>query len=198
MGKEINRRAEALCGALKRAPVVPAVRGPDSALEAALGGEHAAIFVLGGDIFKVLGRIAAGGRRPAICVNVDLVGGIASDASGLRFLAGRVEGVISTHRHVIELARSSGLVTVQRLFAIDSGAVERGLKLIRRAEPQFVEILPALAYPQIADRYREVLDIPVLAGGLLEGQEDVEAILNAGAVGVSSSHQGLWGTRRRS
>lgn len=197
MGKEINRRAEALCRALKRAPVVPAVRGPDSALEAALGGEHAAIFVLGGDIFKVLGRIGSGGRRPAICVNVDLVGGIAADASGLRFLSGRVEGIISTHRHVIELAKSSGLVTVQRLFAIDSGAVERGLKLIRRAGPRFVEILPALAYPQIADRYREILDIPVLAGGLLEGREDVEAILEAGAVGVSSSYQGLWGMRRR-
>ena len=190
MGKTINK-AEAFSRALRANPVVPAVRGPDSALEAALAGKHAAIFVLGGDIFKVIGRVSSQ-RRPQIYVNVDLVGGIAADASGLRFLSRRVEGIISTHRHVIELAKASGLITIQRLFAIDSGAVDRGLKLIRRAEPQFVEILPALAYCEIADRYSAVLDVPVLAGGLLKSPEDISAILKAGAVGVSTSHQGLW------
>ena len=173
--------------------MVPAVRGPDSALEAALAGDHPAIFVLGGDIFKVLARIGSQSRRPRIYVNVDLVGGIAADASGLRFLSRHVEGIISTHRHVIELSNTSGLITIQRLFAIDSGAVERGLKLIRRAEPQFVEILPALAYCEIAEQYSDVLDLPVLAGGLLKSQRDISAILEAGAVGVSTSHQGLWG-----
>jgi glycerol uptake operon antiterminator len=192
VGKVVNHKAEAFFRELQRNPVVPAVRGPDSALEAALAGEHAAIFVLGGDIFRVLGRIGAQSRRPQIYVNVDLVGGIAADASGLGFLSRHVEGIISTHRHVIELAKTSGLITIQRLFAIDSGAVERGLKLIRRAEPQFVEILPALAYCEIADRYAEVLDLPVLAGGLLKSPEDISTILQAGAVGVSTSHQGLW------
>jgi glycerol uptake operon antiterminator len=192
MGKAVNHKSQAFFRALKRNPVVPAVRGPDSALEAALAGEHAAIFVLGGDLFKVLGRIGSQDRRPQIYVNVDLVGGIASDTSGLRFLSRRVEGIISTHRHVIELAKTSGLITIQRLFAIDSGAVERGLKLIRRAEPQFVEILPALAYCEIAEQYSEVLDLPVLAGGLLKSQKDISTILQAGAVGVSTSHQGLW------
>jgi glycerol uptake operon antiterminator len=192
MGKVANRRAEAFSLALRRNPVVPAVRGPDSALEAALAGDYPAIFVLGGDIFKVLRRIDSQGQRPQIYVNVDLVGGIAADPSGLRFLSGRVEGIISTHRHVIELSKTSGLITIQRLFAIDSGAVERGLKLIRRAEPQFVEILPALAYCEIAEQYSEILDLPVLAGGLLKSQRDISAILEAGAVGVSTSHQGLW------
>src|SRR5919107_773696 len=192
MGKVANRRAKAFSLALRRNPVVPAVRGPDSALEAALAGDHPAIFVLGGDIFKVLGRIGSQGRRPQIYVNVDLVGGIAADPSGLRFLSGRVEGIISTHRHVIELSKTSGLITIQRLFAIDSGAVDRGLKLIRRAEPQFVEILPALAYCEIAEQYSEILSLPVLAGGLLKSQEDIASILKAGAVGVSTSHQGLW------
>ncbi len=192
MGKTIDHKAAGFMGALRANPVVPAVRGPDSALEAALAGNHPAIFVLGGDIFKVLGRIGSQGRRPRVYVNVDLVGGIAADASGLRFLSGRVEGIISTHRHVVELAKTSGLKTIQRLFAIDSGAVERGLKLIRRAEPDFVEILPALAYCEIAERYSAVLDLPVLAGGLLETRNDISTILEAGAIGVSTSHQGLW------
>ena len=189
---ERTDKAEAFLRALGRNAVVPAVRGPDRDLDAALAGDHPAIFVLGGDIFKVLGRIRAQSRRPQIYVNVDLVGGIASDASGLRFLSNQVDGVISTHRHVIELSKVSGLITIQRLFAIDSAAVERGLKLIRRAEPEFVEILPALAYCEIAGLYSGVLDVPVLAGGLLKSREDISAILEAGAVGVSASDKRLW------
>ena len=44
-------------GSLQRNPVIPAVRGADSALRAALAGRHAAVFVLGGDIFRVLERV---------------------------------------------------------------------------------------------------------------------------------------------
>ena len=182
---------------LRRAPVIPAVRGPDDALRAALSGPHAAVFVLGGDVFRVLeglGEMESRGR-PAVCVNVDLVGGISADVSGLRFLAGRVEGIISTHRHVIELAKGLGLVAIQRLFAIDSGAVERGTRLIGRADPHCVEILPALALPEVLALHPKLLERPVLAGGLLKSEEDVAALLAAGAAGVSTSHRGLWRPR---
>ena len=192
MGKIAEARVGAFFGELQRNPVIPAVRGPDSALRAALVGTHAAVFVLGGDIFRVLERVKAAGRRPPVCINVDLVGGVSADASGLRFLSTQIEGVISTHRHVIELARETDLLTIHRLFAIDSGAVERGVKLIRRAQPHCVEILPALAYPKVATAYPELLERPVLAGGLLKNQEDISSILTAGAAGVSTSYQKLW------
>jgi glycerol uptake operon antiterminator len=156
VGKVGEARAKDFLGGLRRNPVIPAVRGPDSALRVALAGEHAAVFVLGGDIFRVLERVVAARRRPAVCINVDLVGGVSADASGLRFLSGRVEGVIPTHRHLVELAKQAGLFTVHRLFAIDSGAVERGVKLIRRAQPHCVEILPALAYPEVPTAYPEL------------------------------------------
>jgi glycerol uptake operon antiterminator len=192
VGKIAEARVGAFFGELQRNPVIPAVRGPDSALRAALVGTHAAVFVLGGDIFRVLERVKAAGRRPPVCINVDLVGGVSADASGLRFLSRQIEGVISTHRHVIELARETDLLTIHRLFAIDSGAVERGVKLIRRAQPHCVEILPALAYPKVATAYPELLERPVLAGGLLKNQEDISSILAAGAAGVSTSYQKLW------
>ena len=182
---------------MRRDPVIPAVRGPDDALRAALSGAHAAVFVLGGDIFRVLEKVEeVGGRgRPAVCVNVDMVGGISADASGLRFLAGRVEGIISTHRHVIERAKGLGLVAIQRLFAIDSGAVERGTRLIGRADPHCVEILPALALPEVLALYPGLLERPVLAGGLLKSEDDVATLLAAGASGVSTSYKELWRSR---
>ena len=172
--------------------MIPAVRGPDAALEEILAGDHPAVFVLGGDVFRVIELCEDAGRRPPVCVNVDMVGGIAADASGLRFLSGKVDGVISTHRHVVELARRAGLITIQRLFAIDSGAVKRGMKLIRQADPDGVEILPGLAYPEIAAEYKETLKPLTLAGGLIKDRKTIRTILNAGAAGVSTSTLGLW------
>lgn len=172
--------------------MIPAVRGPDGALDHALETQPAAIFVLGGDVFRVLERVGGERERPFVCVNVDMVGGVAADASGVRFLSKHVDGIISTHRHVIELAKGAGLFTVHRLFAIDSSAVERGLKLIHRAEPASVEILPGLAYPEISASYRKALHQPMLAGGLIKNQEAVTRILKAGAAGVSTSDPALW------
>jgi glycerol uptake operon antiterminator len=178
---------------LKVNPVIPAVRGRDGDLERALAGDHAAIFVLGGDVFRMLERVRRRPyRRPFICVNVDMVGGVASDASGIGFLAREVDGVISTHRKVVEIARSNGALAIQRLFAIDTSAVERGLKVLRQADPDAVEILPGLAFPEIVESYRAALNKPVLAGGLIKDRPTAAAILEAGAVGVSTSDHQLW------
>ncbi len=178
---------------LKVNPVIPAVRGPDADLERALAGDHAAIFVLGGDVFRVLKSIRKRPhRRPHILVNVDMVGGVAGDPSGIRFLSREVDGIISTHRHVVELAKGNGMLTVQRLFAIDTSAVERGLKVLRQADPDAVEILPGLAFPEIVESYRAALSKPVLAGGLIKDGATAATILKAGAVGVSTSDHRLW------
>lgn len=118
--------------------------------------------------------------------------GVAADASGVRFLAQHVEGIISTHRHIIDLANLEGMITIQRIFAIDAGALERGLKVVNKADPTIVEILPALAYPQMVSQHRELLGRPAMAGGLLQNMEEVTTVLEAGAVGVSASHRALW------
>jgi glycerol uptake operon antiterminator len=192
MGKG-NEKVGRFLRVLKVNPVIPAVRGRDGDLERALAGDHAAIFVLGGDVFRMLERVRRRPyRRPFICVNVDMVGGVASDASGIRFLAREVDGVISTHRNVVEIARSNGALAIQRLFAIDTSAVERGLKVLRQANPDAVEILPGLAFPEIVESYRAALNKPVLAGGLIKDRPTAAAILEAGAVGVSTSDHRLW------
>lgn len=193
MGTVAERRAADFLRALRRSPVIPAVRTDGEALEKALSGAHPGVFVLGGDIFNLTRKIGMEARRPPVFVNVDLIGGVAGDPTGIAFLARHVEGVISTSSKVIELANSVDLITIQHLFAIDAGAIERGLKRIERAKPRCVEILPALSYPSMVSRYPKVLDRPVLAGGLLKNAEEVSLVLDAGAAGVSTSHQDLWG-----
>lgn len=127
MGKVAENKIDAFLRGIRYNPIIPAARSGDKALDTALAGEyHAAVFVLGGDVFELLRKLKAVDRRPSVCVNVDLASGVAADASGVRFLARHVEGIISTNRNIIELANAEGLITVQRIFAIDAGAVERG------------------------------------------------------------------------
>lgn len=192
MGKVVEKRMERFLGDLRRSPIVPAVRSDGEPLEEALAEEHPAIIVLGGNVFDLTQRIENEKRRTQVFVNVDLIGGVAGDSTGIGFLSEYVEGIISTNRQVIERANSADLITIQRLFAIDTTAMERGLKLLRRTKPSCVEILPALAYPRMAKSYSELLDRPVLAGGFVTSEEELLSILGAGAVGVSTSDQSLW------
>ncbi len=193
MRKE-TESTEKLLRRLGRSPVIPAVRTEGEALEKALSRDYPAILVLGGDIFKLTQRLDVERQRPMVIVNVDLVGGVAGDKTGIEFLSRHVECVLSTSRRVIELANHTELITIQRLFAIDGMSMERGVKLVKRTKPQFVEILPALAYPRMASSYSELLEQPVLAGGFVRSPEELSEILDAGAAGVSTSHQALWGS----
>lgn len=192
MGKVARQGSSDILEALRGNPIIPAFRGLDEDLEVALSGDHPAVFVLGGNIFELIEKLERWLWRPPVCVNVDLIGGVAGDADGVGFLSQHVEGIISNNRHVIEFANTAGLVTIQRLFALDCGTIERGLKLVKRANPGYVEVLPAPAYPLVASYYPELVNWPVLAGGLIRSAEEVSLVLEAGAVGVSTGHLGLW------
>lgn len=88
VGEVSESKVDTFLHGIRHNPVIPAVRSGDEALETALSGEyHAAVFVLGGDIFQLVRKLNAARSRPPVCVNVDLAAGVASDASGVRFLA---------------------------------------------------------------------------------------------------------------
>ena len=65
-------------------------------------------------------------------------------------------GIVSTHSEVLHASAKLGLITVQRTFALDSAAVEAGLRATNHFLPDAVEILPAVAAPRVAKRFREV------------------------------------------
>src|SRR5919112_5380641 len=131
----VEARVDAFFGELQRNPVIPAVRGSNSALRTALKGPHAAVFVLGGDIFRVLERVKAAGGRPPVCINVDLVGGVSTDARAGCGSSSADRGCDLPAPARNRASQETDLLTIHRLFAIASGTVERGVKLIRSAQP---------------------------------------------------------------
>lgn len=59
------------------------------------------------------------------------------------------------------------------------------------SEPDIVEIMPAIVTKKIKE-FSSLIDVPVIAGGLAENEEEVRAALEAGADCVSTGEADLW------
>ena len=158
----------------------------------------ASIVMIGGGELAELPALLAKLQRPPfdkvpVLLHIDLVNGLANDESGLRYVATLkgVDGVVTVRHHLAPLARKLGLMSVVRLFLQDGRAVERGLGVIEKSKPDAVEVLPGVAFLQVAERFNH-LPIPCIAGGLIRSAEVVQQILAGGCKAISTSNVELW------
>jgi len=154
-----------------------------------------ALFILGGTIFD-LPHIVEQTRRygKLVFVDIDLIKGVGKDAPGIRFLAqeSQVDGIITTRSNLIQSAQKEGLVSIQRIFVLDSGSLAGGLNVIEKSKPDAMEVLPGLVLPKIMKSIREKTSIPVIAGGLITREEEIREILASGAIGISTTSSRLF------
>lgn len=153
------------------------------------------VYLLFGSPLSIVGLIKSlrdKGKLPL--VNLDLLSGFSRDSVNAEYLARcGAAGIISTHYDVLRASRNQGLITVQRTFGIDSAAVEAGLRTLTQFQPDAVEVLPAVAAPRVAARFRQVHPyLRVVAGGLLNDLKEVEHILASGIDAVSVSDPRMW------
>jgi glycerol uptake operon antiterminator len=125
--------------------------------------------------------------------HVDLIHGIKNDEYATEYICQEFKpyGLISTKSSVIQKAKQKGVVAVQRIFLIDSHALEKSYKLIEKTQPDYIEVLPG-AMPKMITEVKERVKTPILAGGLIRTSEDVYAALEAGASGITTSKKELW------
>lgn len=126
-------------------------------------------------------------------VHLDLVKGLASNEHGAEFLidAYKVSGVISTHPSVIEMAKKKKVIGIQRIFIIDSLSLAKSIKIAKRLEPDYIELLPGYAY-EVFSKIREEVKTPLIGGGLISEATMVDKCLSGGLVAVTSSNHKLW------
>jgi len=126
-------------------------------------------------------------------IHLDLVQGLSGDKFGVEFAQKECNpyGILSTKPNVIMAAKSKGMVTVQRVFLLDSQSFKKSCALLEKTNPDFVELLPG-ALTKMIVQFKEAIHIPILAGGFIETADEVRAALEAGAVGITTSRKGLW------
>ena len=178
---------------LTQSPIIAAVRTP-SQLSRALLTPVQVIFLLGGDPDTLPALVqTARSAQKLVFIHMDLVEGFSRDAAGVKWLAraARPSGVLSTRAPILRAAADESLLTVLRIFMVDSSSLATGVRMAKSCEPTLIEVMPGLVTRAIR-RLSDSVGQPVIAGGMLEAAEDVEAALGAGALAASTSSENLW------
>lgn len=178
---------------LSEHPVIAAVRTPEAA-DSAIKSNAAVIFILGGSIMTlsdIVRKVHDNGKHAF--VHIDLAEGLGRDDAAVEWCAKCLgaDGLISTRPQLLRKASELGMVTIQRLFLMDSSSFEHGKKLLRNTPPDMAEVLPGIA-PKAVRQLCQALNKPVIAGGMISEKSEIIAALDAGALAVSVSDERLW------
>ena len=175
----------------KRA-VAAAVRTEED-FSAALKSEVDVIFLLYSSIMTVeaqIDRAHKAGKKALI--HMDFAEGIGKDRAGLHFIKLKgADGILTTKTNMIRPAKDIGLVTVQRFFIVDSHSIDTAVDTIRTSRPDMIEIMPGVLC-KIIQKFHKNVQMPVIAGGLVETKKEVMEALDAGASAVSTGCKTLW------
>lgn len=178
---------------IEQNPVIAAAR-LEVDIAAAIKAQVSAVFLLHCDIFNVQKRVdmvKSSGKY--IFVHMDLLEGLGKDQKAVEYIARvvRPDGIISTKTPHIKHAKEAGLFTIQRFFLLDNQSFVQAIKTAKASMPDMLEVMPAVM-PTVIKKVCSLLELPVIAGGLIENKEDIIEILKAGALGASTGRKELW------
>lgn len=159
-------------------------------LENALSSSAKIIFLLSSDICSVeetTRLIKASGK---ICfVHLDMIQGLnTKDNSAIDYLKENTfaDGIITTKSGVAKYAHKVGFLVILRCFLIDSISLTTTAKLFNETYIDAIEILPGVM-SKIIEKISKQSSIPIIAGGLISDEEDINLALNSGAVAISTT-----------
>lgn len=163
-------------------------------VEKAINSQANISFLLTGNLLNCkdyISKLKEHGMR--VFIHLDLIEGIGPNRSAIQYIAKewKPDGIISTKSNLIKYANDEGLYTIQRIFLIDRGAINKGIEVINNCKPDAVEVLPGLM-PKVIDQLTREIPIPLIVGGLITTKEEVLQALEAGALAVSCGSPKLW------
>ena len=166
----------------------------DESLDKILMTDIPVVFILYGDIMTLpeIAKKIKKAEKYAL-VHLDTIAGLANHESVLDYVKEvcKVDGIITTKRNLIAPAKKRGLFTIIRFFTIDFTSVGKACDLVQAVKPDMVEVMPALA-TKVIENLKMKIDVPIIAGGLLNTKKEVIAALSAGALCVSAAMENVW------
>jgi len=181
----------------KNGYVIAAVRNEEDFLTA-VASDVRIIFDLTPNITLLKKRAEAvhkAGKK--LFIHLDLAEGIGKDKYGIAFAkeAG-IDGIISTRASIIKSAREQQMFTVQRVFLVDSHSVDTTVESWKSSKADMIEIMPGIV-PKAIRLLKKKINTPMIAGGLIETEEEVNEAIASGATAVSTGARALWGGEKR-
>lgn len=177
---------------LKDNPLIAAAQHEN--LHLAASSKVSAILLMDGKLNELMeADFQVCNEKKPIFLHADLVKGLSNDKEAINFIKKYINptGIVSTKSAMLKAAKKKGLITIQRIFLIDSKSLKNAIESIRENNPDVVEVMPALAYSIVEDMKKEI-DKPIVLGGLINKKEQILDGLKAGANGISFSKSDLW------
>ncbi|MCM3280468.1 glycerol-3-phosphate responsive antiterminator [Exiguobacterium sp. MER 193] len=178
--------------------MIASIKSPKQ-IEAFLRTDVTTTFLMMGTL-STLDRYVAHLKREnrTVFLHAERINGISLDRDGIDYLAKRVgaDGIVTTKASVLQHAKRAGLLTVQRLFLVDSDAVTSGLKLAEAQQPDAIELMPGLI-PSVVEKISREVSFPIVTGGMIRQPIDVHRALDHGAFAVSTGDERLWHVQRQ-
>ncbi len=172
--------------------VIAAIKS-DEELSSALAADIELIFDLCPSILTLKEKcdlVHSHGKK--LFIHLDLAEGIGKDRVGMEFASSLgVDGIISTRAAVIKTAHELGLLTVQRFFMVDSKSVETAASSLKNSGADMIEVMPGTVY-KVIERLKKSTNTPIIAGGLIESEEELSLALAWGAAAISTGKKELW------
>ncbi|MCM1363829.1 MAG: glycerol-3-phosphate responsive antiterminator [Faecalibacterium sp.] len=184
---------------MKSNPIIAAVKDINN-IDDAINSECEIIFLLCGNIFnleEIVKKVREKGKL--IFIHVDLIDGFSRDATALKYIHEKIkpDGIISTKNNQLKTAKELGMLTVQRLFIIDSLSIDSTVKSSSIVNPDAIEIMPGIM-PRITKQLSTKLAVPVIVGGLISEKSDIINAVENGALGISTSSKAIWSMNLKS
>ena len=188
-----KRMREEMLEIIAEFPIIAAVKD-EKELKESLMTDCKVIFILFGNICNISDTVEKIKNKDKLAIiHADLVQGLSAKTEAIDYLKlnTKADGIISTKGNLVKYAVEIGLIGILRNFIIDSMAMENVNKQVSLANPDMIEIMPGIM-PEIIEKIKSELKLPLIAGGLISEKKDVIAALASGADAVSTTKIGLW------
>ena len=174
-------------------PIIASINDLDK-LDIALKSPCEIIFLLTGNIFnlkEIANKVTS--HNKSLYIYIDLIDGFSKDTWGLEYIIKNIQldGVITSKQNLVKLSKDMGVFTIYRMFIPDSKALKQGINFVKTNHPHAVEILPG-PMPKVLKMILNEINIPLIASGLIMDRIDLNSILEAGALAVSTSNDNIW------
>lgn len=133
------------------------------------------------------------GKR--VMVHQDSIKGIARDKMGIQYMADcGVDALITMKPLCIKMIKEAGIISIFGFFIIDSDAMGTGIKNIKEHQPEGVILMPGTIPEEIIKIVIKESKVPVILGGLITKNIQIEKSLQVGVKGIATSELDLWPT----
>lgn len=172
--------------------IIAAVRSSDD-FDKALASGVAIIFDLAPSLTHLKENIKkAHSHKKKLFIHLDLAEGIGKDKCAVEYLKDiGIDGIISTRTNIIRYAKESELFAVQRFFIVDSHSIDTATESLKASKADMAEIMPGIISKAITG-IKKRSDVPLIAGGLIETEEELKIAFSNGVYAVSTGKSELW------